>query len=261
MIPAGATIAVQVRAVDRAGNVGPAVVQTLKVSGREPKELPAASESAAKLSKAPPQKLPRLGGAEIAIIDQLDKVQPVTGEMIPKRPESYLAQNHLWDAGSRTIQLFAARNEFVAFQILIRGAASGVVPELKFENEKSPPASVPSASFGILRHVASKRGPLPDPVVPLAGPTSVPATDEQIAGQRSGSLLCEIYVPHEATAGMHRAVLTLRSGDQKLELPIELHVWNFTLPDYLSFLPEMNATVCPAQSGNFIGSRICTARC
>ena len=41
------------------------------------------------------------------IIDELDKVQPVTGEMIPKRPESYLAHNHLWDAKSRTIQLYA----------------------------------------------------------------------------------------------------------------------------------------------------------
>ena len=40
----------------------------------------------------------------MAIIDELDKVQPATGEMIPSQPEAYLAANHLWDAGSKTIR-------------------------------------------------------------------------------------------------------------------------------------------------------------
>jgi hypothetical protein len=247
VISPGARIAVQVRAVDRAGNIGPALIQPLTVSGREPQELPAASESAIAVSKAPSAKLPQLGQAEIAIIDELDKVQPVTGEMIPKRTDAYLDHNHLWDAKNRTIQLSAARNEFVAFQILIRGTAAGVVPELKFDGEKSPT----TATFGVLRNVGSKRGPLPDPVVPLTGSFSIPAPDERLAGQRNGSLLCEIYVPHEAAGGIQRGTLTLRSADQKIELPVELHVWNFTLPDYLSFLPEMNCYGLPGSEREY----------
>ena len=88
---------VRVRAVDRAGNVGSWTFQTLAVSDRRPTEIPGnAKSSPASSDVARP--LPKLGQAEIAIIDQLDKVQPVTGEMIPSRPESYLVHNHLWDA-------------------------------------------------------------------------------------------------------------------------------------------------------------------
>ncbi len=53
--------------------------------------------------------LPRLGGSEVAIIDELDKVNPITGEMIPSQPEGYLAANHLWDAKKKQITLHAAR--------------------------------------------------------------------------------------------------------------------------------------------------------
>ncbi len=64
--------------------------------------------------------MPRLGGSEIAIIDELDKVNPMTGELIPYQPDGYLSTNHLWDAKKKQISLQAARNEFVAFQILCR---------------------------------------------------------------------------------------------------------------------------------------------
>jgi len=238
---------VVVQAVDREGNVGFQVEQALTFSNRKPKEIPGKAKSPAPAADAAPEPLPKLGQAEIAILDEFDKVQPVTGEMIPKRPEAYLAHNHLWDAKSRTIRLFAARNEFVALQILIRGTATGVMPELKFADGKS----TPTASFGVFRNVGTKEGPLPDPVVPLTDSVSIPPTDDGVAGQRSGSLLCEIFVPHEAAAGIHRATLTLRSAGQSLELPVELHVWNFTLPDYLSFFPEMNCYGLPGSERAF----------
>ena len=51
----------------------------------------------------------------------------------------------------------------------------------------------------------------------------------------------EIYVPHQAEAGEH--VVTLRIGGRTTKLP--LFVWDFTLPDQLSFVPEMNAYGLP----------------
>src|SRR5262245_37559196 len=42
-------------------------------------------------------------------------------------------------------------------------------------------------------------------------------------------------------AGDHGGTLVLQSGDEKLELPVKLRIWDFTLPTHLSFLPEMNA--------------------
>ena len=68
------------------------------------------------------------------MIDELDVVDPVQGAVTPARPPAYFAANHLWDASSRTIRLQAARGEFVAFQVVIRGAGpTSVVPELTIE--------------------------------------------------------------------------------------------------------------------------------
>src|SRR6185437_13356090 len=89
-------------------------------------------------------------------------------------------------------------------------------------------------------------GPLPDPIVPLSGSVRVPAEGENIKGQKSGSLHAEIYVPHDIKAGDYKGRLTLEAGEQSLALDVALRVWDFTLPDYLSFLPEMNCYGLPA---------------
>ena len=116
---AGVEVKVAVRAVDGAGNVGPAAEATVKLSDRKPAALP--GKTVAPFTDAAP--LPKLGDAEIAVIDELDKVQPVTGEMIPKQPDGYLAANHLWSAKTKEVRLHAARNEFIGFQVLLHGAA------------------------------------------------------------------------------------------------------------------------------------------
>ena len=48
-----------------------------------------------------------------------------------------------------------------------------------------------------------------DASAPAESRFQIPATDDGLAGQRSGSLICEIYVPHDAAAGIHHDVLRL----------------------------------------------------
>ncbi len=246
----GAQVNLEVRAVDGAGNIVSAAAAAVRVSSHVAPVLPQARikpfESAAPL--------PRIGEADIAVIDELDKVHPVTGEMIPPQPDGYLAANHVWSAKEKRIRLHAARNEFVAFQILLRGEVKNMRPTLAFEGD----AARLQASFGNYRHVAAKKGPLPDPIVALDSPPppptlprkgggslSVPDADDRIAGQNFGSLHCEAYVPHDAAAGTHTGKLLLTAENQTLVLSMSLHVWDFTLPDYLSFLPEMNCYGLP----------------
>jgi lysophospholipase L1-like esterase len=231
----GVEIPLQVRALDGVGNIGPAASVRIRTSTRKPAPLPGSNP--APFPEVGP--LPKLGGAEVAVIDELDKVHPVSGVMIPTQPDGYLAANHLWSARGRQIRLHAARNEFVSFQILLNGAAADVVPT--FDDTKDGIA----ASFGRYHHVRSKSGPLPDPIVPLEKASfSVPGP-EKIDGQKFGSLHCELYVPHSTEPGVHPHKLTLKSGDQTLELAVSVEVWNFTLADGLSFLPEMNCYGLP----------------
>ena len=220
----GASVTIGVRAIDAAGNVGPVATGSITLSGT-PKTIALAGAPAPKFTEAAP--LPKLGNAEVFVIDPLDKVNPVSGETIPSHDATYLAANHLWSAKNKLVRLYAAKNEFVAFQIVLKGAAAGVTPAIK----------LPEPLRGELlefHNVKSKSGPLPDPLVPVKGALA------------SGAFLADLYVPHDAKAGKHTGTLTLTKGGESLSLAIELNVWDFTLPDYLSFLPEMNSYGLPA---------------
>ncbi len=233
----GQRIQLSVRSVDGAGNIGPAATEGICVSDLVPEPLPGSPPK----SFTEPALLPRLGGAKVAVIDALDKVQPVTGKMIPEQSPEYLAANHLFSAREKQVRLAAARNEFVAFQVLLEGQVSGVRPSLVFTETDQQLKT----AWGRYRYVGTEAGPLPDPIVALEGPVSVPHPEDRIAGQSRTSLLCEVYVPHSARSGAHRGTLVLKADGGTFELDVVLWVWDFTLPDYLSFLPEMNCYGLP----------------
>jgi hypothetical protein len=231
-LAAGAQVRLAVRAVDGAGNVGPEAAASVRVSARQPAPLP--GKPPAMFTDTGP--LPRLGGAEVAVVDELDKIHPVSGLMIPRQPDGYLRANHLWNAATKQVRLHAARNEFVGFQVVLRGPARGVKADLTLGKG----GNAIQTALARYRTVATAKGPLPDPIVPLKDALDVPQDAHE-----SASLHAEVYVPHDTPAGEHQGTLTLRSGEDTLSLKVTLKVWNFSLPDYLSFLPEMNCYGLP----------------
>ncbi len=236
-LAAGAEVTVAIYALDGAGNRSEPLTLTGRVSAYQPRPLPHAMP----LSVGEVAALPKLGSAEVAILDELDKVHPINGAMIPPQPAGYREANPLWNARTRQIRLFAAKNEFVAFQVHLHGKITDV--RLRWTWQGTPGVE-PKVSFGRYALVSTKAGPLPDPIVPLQGGLSIPSPDGP-AEMTHGSLHVEIYVPHQTPAGELRGKLTLLSGEAELTLDVLLTVWNFTLPDYLSFLPEMNGYGLP----------------
>ena len=102
--------------------------------------------------------------------------------------------------------LYAAKNEAVSFFI-----------------QRDPAESIELTATGLLSRVY---GVQKDVLTP------------DIKGHR---IVGEIYVPHSAAAGKH--AVQIRIGARTV--PLELHVWDFALPDQLSFVPEMNAYGLP----------------
>ena len=240
------TLKLSVQAVDGAGNRGTAATAEITVSSFVPAPLPQPKPPPAAVPSPTVTAWPRIAGMQVAIIDELDKVHPATGELIPPEFRGYLATNHLWNAETRTITLHAARNEFVAFQVLLGGnnTAGLITPELIFDGQAGKTIQV---ELGRYYHVPTKLGPIPDPIVPLNFPHApTPAVKSQ-------SLHVEVYVPHSTPAGLHRGFLTLSSptANEALRLPVELTVWDFTLPDHLSFLPEMNCYDLPENERDY----------
>ncbi len=232
----GSEVMVAIRAVDAAGNVGPEATRAVPVSTRVAKPLPRFDPPA-----RPGRPAPLVWeGATVAVIDELDKLDPNTGELQPAPAfgSNYLAANHVWDASRRLIALEAARNEFVGFQLAILGDLGPIEATVTWEAAAGP--RTPTATHRLL-NVATRRGPMPDPVVPIRGPTNL-LGGEKLKG---GSLYFEVYVPHDAKSGVRDGFLTLQSEKGTLKLAIRLQVGDFTLPDSLSFLPEMNAYGLP----------------
>jgi hypothetical protein len=237
-----------VRAVDSAGNIGPAATMTVRFLGKRGDPLPGHSPELP--TAAARAILPRLGRGEVAVIDELDKVNPSNGESIPPQSKAYFRANHLWDAAKRKITLHAARNEFVAFQVLIQGGQIAtdidVHPELVLNGRAGERVQV---SLGRYHLVPTPLGLLPDPIVPW-GVAASPFLPRNGGPQSSGQALSqqlhvELYVPHDLPAGTHQGSLTLHSGREQFRLAVSLRVWDFTLPDHLSFLPEMNCYGLP----------------
>jgi len=81
----------------------------------------------------------------------------------------------------------------------------------------------------------------PDPLVPLTGPISIPSHENRVPGQKVQALYVDVWVPHKADPGVYEGVLTLTAnGLDPVDVPLELTVWDFTLPDELSFVCDMN---------------------
>ncbi len=244
------TIHVGIQAVDAAGNVGP--IATMRVvTADQPKRSginqgPAPVEPFVDRAPLPQLKAPgQTRGVSVCVIDALDKVNPVSGAMIPPQPKGYKQANHLWSAKRRLVRLHAAKNEFVVFQIVLTGPTDGAIGEFTFDHD--PAAHASQAKLLRLRHVKSNKGWLPDPLVPLGSqPIRIPAKDENIPDQTHAAFLAEVYVPHEAKAGTHTGTLRLACGGPPLTIQVQLHVWDFTLPDHLSFIPQMNCYALPA---------------
>jgi hypothetical protein len=183
------------------------------------------------------------------------------------------ARNAVWD-GHR-VHLAAARNEIVAFQVIVESGADGIralsasLPELRRCGGTetiayAPPTSDPSLSAGRPIQLFSvhymnvtseshadwawKPG---SPAAPrdTTGWKPVQLVPENARAGRGGfplavgphlgqALWVEVYVGRDLPAGRYEGTLTVSADARKTELPVELRVFGFALPDTNS-LPVM----------------------
>lgn len=92
--------------------------------------------------------------------------------------------------------------------------------------------------FPIKSYAMPKVGGNWDPLVP-AGHEDAPV--------KGGDSFIEIQVPKDAAPGRHEGTLT--AGGHTV--PFVVHVWNFTLPDRLSFIPQMNCYGLPGHERDY----------
>lgn len=243
----GEKIDVAIRPIDEAGNIGAAFRTTIRLSsGAEMPPMPELKGTAAD----PFHPATGIGGVKVAVVDPLIRIDPL--DDAGSRAGKQRGEASDWGplSGKREIHLYSAKNETVAFLLVMTGEAGNI--RVEYDYEGHPGLKGKLYQFGYVKSDRMKGGAdifLPDPLLPIKGALSIPSTagETTIPNQKSHALICELYVPHQASPGKKKGVLRITDGEDRLTIDVHLTVWNFTLPNQLSFIPEMNAyeTVSP----------------
>lgn len=158
--------------------------------------------------------------------------------------------------GGKQATLFAARNEYESFQIVVNGASSGLTNvNVKVSDLEGPNGQViPRTSFTLFREkyvYVNKPSPnwggsnkplgvgwYPDGLIPFADPsTGKPLSGASLTAVpfdlKTGSnqpIWVDLLVPQTAAAGKYSGFYTVTSNQGDVTGSISLTVWNFTLP-------------------------------
>ena len=175
------------------------------------------------------------------------------------------AANAVWDG--RTVSLFGARNEIVAFQVIVEadgdgiGALAAALPELKSSGGArlvyAPPVADPSQFVGrpiqlfsvhyleVTKETkaewawkpgspAAPRDPLgwkPVVLVPENARAGKGGFPLRVAGGQSQSIWIEVYIRRDLPPETYRGEIAVTADGKTTSLPVALEVLAFTLPD------------------------------
>ena len=190
------------------------------------------------------------------------RVNPQTGRYLEERPDlhkdsptgDYQARNGVWDAATGKARLHAARNEFVAFQVIVESEAPLAGVQVRFSELKGPAgAKLAGRNVALSKawYVEVKQpssgyeksslglGWYPDALIPAATgkPLTFDLPDKRNAmgeRQRNQTVWVDMYVPRErgeAPPGSYLGELVVSWPGGERKIAVDLEVWDFALPD------------------------------
>jgi hypothetical protein len=197
---------------------------------------------------------PQDTGVRVWAAGDWTRVSPVTGRILEGNPEAR-GGSTVWDAAKKTISLKAARNEFVAFQVIVE--TDRPLDEIDVQSSgltHARGARLAAPNFALFKewytqvrrpstgYEKSSLGPdwYPDALMPyrksgLNGgfPFSIPDLHNNIPNQRNHAVWVDIFVPHDREAappGRYTGNVSVSWNGGKDNLSVVLDVWDFALP-------------------------------
>lgn len=204
-------------------------------------------------------------GSQIRIwaIGDCVRVDPITGRLFEDNPVvlpgcisgDYKRKNWVWDDKNKIIRLHSAKNEVVAFQLIIEvGNKKLKDVNIKISDLKGKKSIISNSNIELFRewyvHIAQpgdmigrlSPGWYPDPLIPFSAssygaPFDIPSSHfRDINGtpllQKNQAVWIDIYVPKDVSVGKYQGTITLTAANHgNITLDLEVNVYDFTLPD------------------------------
>jgi hypothetical protein len=202
--------------------------------------------------------------AEVWIVDDSVRLDPVEGDLFEERHPAadgidagYHDRNPIWNVDDGEAHLLAARNEVVAFQVIIDGGShAGVSIEV---SDLVGPETLAAAdhvrpyrewfvhvtresAFCDAVDLVTSLGPgwYPDALIPLDAPVAegfgqpfdVPDATNEIPGQMAAAFWVDVLVPDSAAPGWYDGSIQVRFDGATVEVPLRLEVRDITLPAF-----------------------------
>ncbi len=148
--------------------------------------------------------------------------------------------NGHFDASTRSIRLYGARNEEVAVQIVIPFAGEG------FSARATAIGAIPAerVRFSLIAYAKVGTKLQPDVMIPLDGTVAglrsfdVPLRIKGLPepGNQQGMLLMEVWIPKNLAAGIQTGSISILQGAEEIAaLKVEVTVLDLSIPDQASF--------------------------
>ena len=190
------------------------------------------------------------------------RVNPETGKYLEDRTDvhkdyptgDYQKHNGVWDAAAARVTLRAARNEFVAFQVIVESDKGVSGMKVRLNGLAGPDgATISGRNVALFKawylHVTEPSnkfkklslglGWYPDALLPVeeGKPVTLDIPDERNgigASQRNHTVWVDIFVPRDRKAAppgdyTGQLVVSHPGGESKIE--VVLKVWDFALPE------------------------------
>jgi len=207
----------------------------------------------------------------VSVIPSSIRLDPTTNEIIDNKfllpgssqteKHDMLKENLIYDGNQ--VSLFAARGEYISFQLVVTNYSGKTLKNIRIEmpeftgdherfnikpefflewsvEVKTPSTGYPKASLG--------NGWYPDALIPFSFiqddsaqvtwrwtyPLWLPDFNNRIDNQKSMIVWIDQYVPYkeeEAIPGKYFTKLSVTINGQRREIPVELTVWNFAIPN------------------------------
>ncbi len=134
------------------------------------------------------------------------------------------------------VKVYAARNEFEPFQVVVKPLSSATVAVTVGNFGSGITAELYQVEYVTITQVSDylgRTGPYPDPLWPLTNG----ATVELVAGENT-ALWISLYIPDTVTVGDYSATVQIGA----LSVPVTLHVFDFAIPEELHVRSQMNVS-------------------